>query len=139
MAHRKRKYKPANVFRAFLTAFSVILIPAGALLFETWLNLGILAFDYENDELSRELERAQTHIEELRASIAELERMERIDAEALELGLVKRERDQLVIVNSGPSEEVWQHGTGFEVADGRVASTEKNNVSDWKNGSNEKP
>jgi hypothetical protein len=111
------------VFWVFVTAFSIILIPASALLFETWLNLGILAFDYQNDELSTELERAQAHIEQLRANTAKLERMERIDAEALELGLVKREHEQLVIVNGWPPEAAWQLGRGFDIADGRTPDT----------------
>jgi cell division protein FtsL len=125
MRNKRRHYKPVNVFWAFVTAFSIIVIPVSGLLVETWLNLSILAFDYENDELSKELERAQAHIETLRARIAELERMERIDAEALELGLVKREHNQLVIVNGSPGEAASQLGHGFDVADGRSPGVEQ--------------
>ncbi|HOD49854.1 MAG TPA: hypothetical protein PKY01_06980 [Candidatus Hydrogenedentes bacterium] len=124
MANRRRHYKPANVFRTFIAACPIILIPAAALLFETWLNLGILTLDYESGALSKELDRAQVHIEELRARVAELERIDRIDSAAIELGLVKREHNQLVIVNDWSPEGVWDPAQGFDVANGRAAFIE---------------
>ncbi len=121
MAIRRRSYKPANVFRGFLKAFPIILIPACALLFEAWLHLGILTFDYQGRALSVELERTQAHVEELHARIAELGRMDRIDVEALELGLVMPEPSQVITVNHWSAESAWDASQGFDVANGRIA------------------
>ncbi|HOF38803.1 MAG TPA: hypothetical protein PLD73_01930 [Candidatus Hydrogenedentes bacterium] len=120
MASKRRHYRPANVLPAFVKAFPIILIPMGALLCEAWLHLGILTFDYEGRALSMELSRTRAHIEELRARIAELERMERIDAEALELGLVMPEPDQVVTVKEWSAERAWDARQGFDVAHGRI-------------------
>ena len=54
MASKRRHYRPANIFRGFVKAFPIILIPAAALLCEAWLHLGILTFDYEGRALSME-------------------------------------------------------------------------------------
>ena len=124
MASKRRHYRPANIFRGFVKAFPIILIPAAALLCEAWLHLGILTFDYEGRALSMELDRTRAHIEEMRARIAELERMERIDAEALELGLVMPEPDQVINVNDWPAERAWDASQGFDVANGRVGRSE---------------
>ena len=123
MRTRRGHFKPANVLWGFMKAIPLILIPTAALLFETWLNLGILTFDYEEPALRAELDRANEHIEKMRVRIAELESMDRIDARARELDLVARKHEQLVVVNSWPAEKAWDASQGFDIANGRTRFT----------------
>ncbi len=124
MASKRRHYRPANIFRGFVKAFPIILIPAAALLCEAWLHLGILTFDYEGRALSMELDRTRGHLDKIRPRIAELDPPDRIHAAPLELGLLKPDPDQVITVNDWPAERAWDASQGFDVAIGRVGRSE---------------
>ncbi len=123
MTGRRRRHKPVSVFWGLANALPIILIPLSAFLFEARLHLGILTLDYEGRALAIELDKTQARIEELRAQVAELERLERIESEALELGLVMPEPNQILVVNAWTADQVWEHNLGFDVATGRSAPT----------------
>lgn len=65
---------------------------------EAWLNIGLLTNHYRASELSAQSRQLRSEIENLRDQRRDLERLERIYAEALELGLAEPNPGQIELM-----------------------------------------
>ena len=73
-------------------------IPFCALAFDTWLNTETLRHDYEAAQINNDLKRCSETIEALRVDETQLERLDRIECEAPNLGLVEPQPGQVEVI-----------------------------------------
>lgn len=85
-----------RVFGMLLTASPFLLTPFAILLAETFIQLQTFQNDYHVNELRQETRALHEEIKALKAKAADLEAMNRLDEQALRLGMVEPERDQIV-------------------------------------------
>ena len=117
---RNRSVKFSCVPIGIVKASILLIIPLSVFLFEAVLHLSIITLDYEERELKMVLNESTKHIEELKATVAELESLERIDAQAPQLGLVTPEPGQIVSINSREPENFWLELEPFDIASGNI-------------------
>lgn len=84
---------------------------------EAWLNIGLLTHHYRASELSAQSRQLRSEIEILRDRCHDLERLERIYAEALELGLAEPNPGQLELMDFQGTEEIEQVADGLSGAE----------------------
>jgi hypothetical protein len=94
------------VVRNWFRWLPVLLVPFSVLFVETWLHTRILRDDYESYTLQIELRRLQESLKELRGQEASLNRLDRLDEQAPDLGLVEPEPDQIVILSPSAVEGI---------------------------------
>ncbi|MCC6488594.1 MAG: hypothetical protein IT364_13945 [Candidatus Hydrogenedentes bacterium] len=94
----------------------VLAIPFSAFFAETWLQLQIFRRDYEAAELSRQIKETGSRIEALEEQADELMTLERIAAQAPDLGLVQPEPSQIEIVRLGNEEPLQSFIVPYEMA-----------------------
>jgi hypothetical protein len=93
MSHSNRYPRRASLSGWWKCA-PLIALPFGVLFFEAWLQTNILQNNYRVHELTLERRALETEVKELSDGRNRLSRIERIDAQAPRLGLVKPLPDQ---------------------------------------------
>ena len=91
-------------------------IPFSAFFAETWLQLQIFHRDYEAAELTRQIRETGSRIEALEEQADELMTLERIAAQAPDLGLVQPEPSQIEIVRLGTEVPMQTYVVPYEMA-----------------------
>ncbi len=86
------------VIKAVLLWAPILLLPFTVLLVETMLRLDVFYRDYRTTVLVNQIQSLQQDLKDLRAQEANLEAMRRLEAMAMELGLVAPAHDQIVLV-----------------------------------------
>jgi len=91
--------------RRVLAAGAVKWAPFLMLLFfvlflETWLHTQTLRNGYEVNRINAAIQEVEAHVDQLKSEVATLKRMERIDAEAPNLGLVEPGPNQIVRIHA---------------------------------------
>jgi len=76
----------------------VVMLPFGALLFETWLNAEKLKKDYRMEELNSRIAELEGTLGSLKLDVARLETMDRIESEAPNMGLIEPQPSQIRVV-----------------------------------------
>jgi hypothetical protein len=102
MSRRRLPVLPSQVIWRVLLWSPLVALLFGPLMVETWLHLAVLQNDYELNELNRELTETDERIDALKTTIAELETLERINAQIPNLGLVEPQPEQIVTVRISP-------------------------------------
>jgi cell division protein FtsB len=75
-----------------------LLAPFGLLLGETFLQMQTYQNDYHVNALRRETRALRTEVESLKARAADLEASNRLEKQALRMGMVEPEREQIVLL-----------------------------------------
>ena len=95
----------------------MLAVPFLIIFAEAWLNIGLLTNHYRASELSAQTRQLRSEIEILRDRRHDLERLERIYAEALELGLTEPNPGQIELMEFPETEEVQQVAGGARGVD----------------------
>lgn len=77
----------------------ILMAPALALAFDTWLNTEMLKNDYEIALINARIKALSDTLDELRVEEARLQTFDRIEIEAPDLGLVDPQPDQIQIIH----------------------------------------
>jgi hypothetical protein len=85
--------------RGWLRYTPFLLVPFSVFGAETWLHHARIQDDYQASSIRRELSQVNARIDELTDDIARLERLDRMNSKAPDLGLVPAAPDQLRVVN----------------------------------------
>lgn len=86
--------------RSWFLWLPVLLVPFSVLFTETWLHTRILRYGYDSSDLQVELRRLEERLKDLRGQEASLNRLDLLDAQAPDLGLVEPEPDQIVVIRA---------------------------------------
>lgn len=93
--HKRRRAR----LRGWLRYAPFILVPFAIFAFETWSHYTLIQNDYEMSGIRRELREVSARMEELNDDVARLERLERMQSKAPDLGLVAPTPTQVRVVH----------------------------------------
>ncbi len=115
----KRKARPRPARGVLLGAIKwipILLIPFSAFFFQTWLQLQIFHRDYEAAELLRQIKEVNLRIDTLEERADELMTIEKLSAQAPDLGLVQPEPSQIEVVYVSPREAPLVEEPSYAIA-----------------------
>lgn len=100
MSRQSLERRRRAVVRSWFLWLPVLLVPFSVLFTETWLHTRILRYGYDSSDLQVELRRLEERLKDLRGQEASLNRLDLLDAQAPDLGLVEPEPDQIVVIRA---------------------------------------